>query len=101
MIDKGFFKNTPSSRFGKNHTHLCYKIYQVHSRPKSAGSKGFSDQSDHRCLDGRCFIFVNFLKIYTLCLKNGLNFGVYWNNLLSYFLIIFHMPKFLALYLQS
>ena len=60
-----FFKNTPSSRFGKNHTHLCYKVYQIHSRPNFQGRKGFSDQSDHRCPNGRRFIFVNFFKMDT------------------------------------
>ena len=40
-------------------------IYQVHSRPNFQGRKGFSHQSDHRCLNGRRFIFVNFLKMGT------------------------------------
>ena len=60
------FSKTPHYRVsGKRHTHLCYKIYQAHSRPISAGGKGFSDQSDHRCLNGRHFIFVNFFKMGT------------------------------------
>ena len=40
-------------------------MYQVHSRPNFQGRKGFSHQSDHRCLNGRRFIFVNFLKMGT------------------------------------
>ena len=60
------FSKTPRYRVsGKRHTHLCYKIYQAHSRPISTGGKGFSDQSDHRCLNGRRFIFVNVLKMGT------------------------------------
>ena len=31
---------------------------------------------------------------YFVYLKNGQDFGVLLDNLLSYFLIIFHMPKF-------
>ena len=41
----------------KNYTHQCCKIYQVHSRPKSANWKGFSDQSDQRRL-------INFHKFF-------------------------------------
>ena len=59
------FQKHPSSRFGKKHTHVCYKIYQVHFRPISAGQKGFFDQTDHRCLNGRRFIFIKFKKIGT------------------------------------
>ena len=57
--------------FRKKNTHLCYKIYRVHFRPKSAGRKRFSDQSDHRCPNGRHFIFVNFFKMvtWTVCQK--------------------------------
>ena len=71
------FQKHPVIAFRKKNTHLCYKIYQVQSRPKSAGLKGFSDQSDHRCLNGRGFIFVNFFKwVLDLYLKNGQDFGV-------------------------
>ena len=54
-----------------------YKIYRVHSRPKSAGRKGFCDQSDHRCLNGGVLfseIFVTW--VLDLYLKNRQDFCI-------------------------
>ena len=56
---------------------LCSKIDQVHCRLNFEGRKGFSHQSDHRCLNGRRFIFVNFLKMGTWSVsQNGQDFDV-------------------------
>ena len=41
------------------------KIDHVHSTPNLEDRKGFSHQSDHRHLNGRRFIFVNFVKMGT------------------------------------
>ena len=59
------FSKAPRHRVSEKTTHLCHKIYRVHSRPITAGRKGFSHQSDNICLNGRHFIFVIFLNMGT------------------------------------
>ena len=103
-ITLSIFHKNQSSRFGKKCTHLCYKIYHVHSTSNLEGRKGFSHQSDHRHQNdtynfssAKLWSFFHFLNIVTYTMQWTLHFLFLIMHILTSFtdyFALFHQGRF-------